>query len=93
MRIESLAAREDQPAPVRRTNRGATIGFTPNLDYRPVRTENFWNYYRDRTPLFDAQFAGTGFFLRQAAARGRRLHPARRFWVRAWNVGLKVLGL
>jgi hypothetical protein len=93
VRIEALAAREDQPAPVRRTNRGATIGFTPNLDYRPVRTENFWNYYRDRTPLFDAQFAGTGFFLRQAAVRGRQSKPAGRFWTRAWNAGLKVLGL
>jgi hypothetical protein len=93
VRVEALAAREDQPAPVRRTNRGATIGFTPNLDYRSVRTEHFWNYYRDRTPLFDAQFAGTGFFLRQEAARGRQSKPAGRFWTRAWNVGLKVFGL
>ena len=93
VRVESLAARDDQPAPVRRTNRGAAIGFTPNLDYRPVRTEHFWSYYRDRTPLFDAVFAGAGFFLRQEAVRGRQSKPAGRFWTRAWNVGLRVLGL
>ena len=93
VRIESLAARDDQPAPVRRTNRRATIGFTPNLDYRLARTGKFWNYYRDRTPLFDALFTGTGFSLRQEAARGRRAQPARRFWAGVWNAGFKVLGL
>jgi hypothetical protein len=93
VRVESLAARDDQPAPVRRTNRGAAIGFTPNLDYRVARTEQFWNYYRDRTLLFDAQFAGAGFFLRQEAARGRRAQPTHRFWAGAWNAGLKILGL
>jgi len=93
VRVESLAARDDQPAPVRRTSRGAAIGFTPNLDYRPVRTEHFWNYYCDRTPLFDSLFTGTGFFLRQEALRGRQSKPAGRIWVRAWNVGRNVFGL
>jgi hypothetical protein len=93
VRVESLAARDDQPAPARRTNRGAAIGFTPNLDYRAARTERFWNYFHNRTPLFDAVFAGPGFFLRQEAARGRRAQPTRRFWASVWNTGLKVLGL
>ncbi|HTZ19512.1 MAG TPA: hypothetical protein VMC06_01415 [Opitutaceae bacterium] len=93
VRVESLAARDDQTAPVRRTNRGAAIGFTPNLDYRAARTEQFWNYFHNRTTLFDAVFAGAGFFLRQEAVRGRQSKPAGRFWVRAWNVGLKVFGL
>ena len=93
VRVESLAARDDQPSPARRTNRGAAIGFTPNLEYRPVRTEHFWNYYRDRTPLFDAWFTGPGFFLRQEVVRGRRSKPARRFWAGAWSAGLRVLGL
>jgi hypothetical protein len=93
VRVESLTARDDQPAPARRTNRGAAIGFTPNLDYRAARTDQFWNYFHNRTPLFDAQFNGTGFFLRQEAVRGRQSKPAGRFWVRAWNVGLKVFGL
>jgi hypothetical protein len=93
VRVESLAARDDQPAPVRRANRGAVVGFTPNLDYRAVRTERFWNYYRDRTSLFDASFTGTGFFFRQEAVRGRQSKPAGRFWIRAWNSGLMVFGL
>jgi hypothetical protein len=93
VRIESLTARDDQPAPVRRTNRGAAIGFTPNLDYRPVRTEEFWPYFRSRTPLFDGLFVGPGFFLRQDAAPLGGARPAGRFWVRAWNAALKILGL
>ena len=93
VRVESLALRDDQPALVRRTNRGAAIGFTPNLDYRAARTEQFWNYFHNRTPLFDAVFAGQGFFLRLEAARGRRAQPTRRFWANVWNTGLKVLGL
>ena len=92
VRVEPLVAREDQPAPVRRSHCGAVIGFTPNLDYGPVRTAHFWNYYRDRTPLFDARFVGPGFFLRQAAARGRPSKPAGRIWVRAWDGGLKFFG-
>ena len=93
VRVESLAARDDQPAPVRRANRGAVVGFTPNLDYHVVRTEGFWNYYRDRTPLFDATFTGPGFFFRQEAVRGRQSKPAGRFWTSAWNSGLMVFGL
>jgi len=68
-------------------------GFTRNLDYRAARTDQFWNYFHNRTPLFDAVFAGPGFFLRQEAARGRRAQPTRRFWASVWNTGLKVLGL
>jgi hypothetical protein len=93
VRVESLVARDDQPAPARRMNRGAAIGFTPNLDYHPVRTEEFWPYFRSRTPLFDGLFAGPGFFLRQDTARRAGARPAGRIWVRAWNTGLKVLGL
>ena len=93
VRIESLVARDEQVPPVRRMNRGAAVGFTPNLDYRPVRTEEFWPYFRGRTPLFDGLFAGPGFFLRQDAARWGGPRPAGRIWVRAWNAALKVLGL
>jgi hypothetical protein len=93
VRIESLVAREEQPAPTRRTSRGATIGFTPNLDYRPARTDSFWNYFRGRTPLFDGLFSGPGFFLRQEAARGPVNRPAGPIWTRAWNAGLRVFGL
>ena len=64
------------PAPARRLNRGAVIGFSPGLDYRPARAETFWGYHRGATPLFDEVFAGRGVLLAQeasaAAGPGRR---------------------
>ncbi len=77
----------------RRTNQLATIGFTPTLDYLPVRAETFWGYYRDMNPLFDDLFAGTGLFVMQETlGEGEGAKP-RRFWAAVWNSVLKVFGI
>jgi hypothetical protein len=93
VRAESLAAREGVPSPARRTNQDATIGFTPNLAYRPVRAETFWSYYRGMNPLFDDLFAGRGLFVLQETATEGHAAKAGRFWSSVWNGVLKVFGL
>ena len=93
MRAEVLADREGQAAPARRTNQDATIGFTPNLEYRPVRAETFWSYYRGMNPLFDDLFAGRGLFVSQETATEGAAAKAGRFWAGVWNGVLKVFGL
>jgi hypothetical protein len=93
VRAERLAEREGQSSPARRTNQDATIGFTPNLDYRPVRAETFWSYYRGMSPLFDDVFAGRGLFLLQETASEGAAAKAGRFWSGIWNAVLKVFGL
>lgn len=93
VRVERLALRGNAVGPARRTNQDATIGFTPNLDYRPVRAEAFWGYYRGTNPLFDDLFAGTGLFLCQESARGSAEKRAGKFWAGVRAGALRVLGL
>ena len=93
VRAEVLAEREGQPAPVRRANQDATIGFTPNLEYRPVRAETFWSYYRGMNPLFDDLFAGKGLFVLQETAADGSAAKAGKFWSSLWSGVLKVFGL
>jgi len=93
VRAERLAEREGQPRAARRTNQDATIGFTPNLEYRPVRAETFWGFYRDMNPLFDDLFAGPGVFICQETAQAGPGKTAGRFWSAVWNGFLKVFGM
>jgi hypothetical protein len=93
VRVERLAERVGQEAPARRTNQDATIGFTPNLAYRPVRAETFWSYYRGQNPLFDDLFAGRGLFISQETATAGPAAKAGAFWSGVWNGALKVFGL
>ena len=93
VRAELLTDRVGQPAPARRTNQDATIGFTPNLLYRPVRAETFWAYYRGMNPLFDDLFEGQGLFLCQEISRKGDAAKARQFWTHVWGGVLKVFGL
>lgn len=93
VRAERLVDREGQPRAARRTNQEATIGFTPNLEYRPVRAETFWGYYREMNPLFDDLFAGPGVFICQETAQAEPGQRAGRFWSSLWNGILKVFGL
>lgn len=93
VRAERLVDREGQPSPARRTNQDATIGFTPNLDYRPVRAETFWSYYRGMNPLFDDLFAGKGLFVLQETATEGAAAKAGKFWSSVWSGVLKVFGL
>jgi uncharacterized protein (AIM24 family) len=93
VRAERLADRENQSAPARRTNQDATIAFTPNLEYRPVRAETFWSYYRGMNPLFDDLFSGRGLFVLQETASEGSAAKAGRFWSTVWSGVLKVFGL
>ena len=93
VRGERLADREGATRPARRTNQQATIGFTPGLDYLPVRAETFWSYYRGMNPLFDDLFAGSGLFVLQETAQSLDASRAGRFWSSIWSGILKIFGL
>lgn len=93
VRAERLVEREGQPAPARRTNQRATIAFTPSLDYRPVRAETFWGYYRGMNPLFDDLFSGPGVFVVQETVAAREEGQTGRFWADVWGGVLKVFGI
>lgn len=93
VRSETLQAEEGQTRSARRTNQWATIGFTPTLDYLPVRAETFWGYFWDANPLFDDLFAGTGLFVLQDATPAPDQNRFVRFWVRVWSAVLKVFGI
>ncbi len=93
VRAERLTGREGNPAPARRANQDATVGFTPNLDYRPVRAETFWSYYRGVNPLFDDLFAGQGIFLCQEISADGDASRARNFWSGLWGGLMKIFGL
>ncbi len=93
VRAERLITREGLDAPARRANSEATIGFTPSLDYRPVRAETFWGYYRGMNPLFDDHFSGHGLFvLQETSMSGSGGRPGN-FWSSLWNGMLKIFGL
>ncbi len=93
VRAERLGGADGVKATARRTNQDATIGFTPNLDYKPVRAETFWSYYRNMNPLFDDLFSGRGLFLCQEISSAGEAGQARKFWAGLWSSMLKVFGL
>lgn len=93
VREERLRTEREGSRPARRTNQLATIGFTPNLDYLPVRAETFWGYYRNMNPLFDDLFAGEGLFVLQETSTGPAGGRPQRFWAGIWNALLKVFGI
>lgn len=93
VRVEELLEREVGGGAARRTNQDATMGFTPNLDYRPVRAETFWSYYRGMNPLFDDLFAGKGIFICQQVSSAGDAQRARKFWAGLWGGAMKVFGL
>lgn len=90
LRIEDLSGRGEALA--RRVNRNAVIAFTSDLEYRPVRAETFWSYYRGMNPLFDDLFTGSGLFVCQANAK-QEAQPGERFWTAVWNGVLRLFGL
>lgn len=92
VRAEVLTPRAGREA-ARRTNQDATIGFTPNLDYKPVRAETFWGYYRGMNPLFDDLFSGEGVFLCQEITTGGEAGASRKFWSGLRDGVLRVFGL
>lgn len=68
--------RADQPEPGRSRliNQSATLGFSPDLDYRNTRCETFVPYLRGQEDLFNDVFSGgSGWFLyEQMPAAERR---------------------
>jgi hypothetical protein len=92
VRVEDLSTRDTEDVPARRTNQDATMGFTPNLDYRPARAETFWSYYRGMNPLFDDLFAGRGMFLCQQVSTAET-EDTRNFWGGVWGGAMKVFGM
>lgn len=93
VRAEHLTEREGNVSPARRANQDATVGFTPNLEYRPVRAETFWSYYRGMNPLFDDLFSGPGIFLCQEISAEGDASRARHFWRGLWGAFMKIFGL
>lgn len=93
VRAEVLAAAAGNPAPARRTNQDATIGFTPGLAYRPVRAETFWAYFRGMNPLFDDLFEGEGVFLCQETSAKGPQEEVRKFWSGLRGGVLRIFGL
>jgi len=93
VRSEVLRQEGEGVRPARRTNQLSTIGFTPSLDYLPVRAETFWGYYRKMNPLFDDLFAGEGLFVLQETAIEPGQTGERRFWSAVWASVLKVFGI
>jgi hypothetical protein len=80
VRVEQLLEREDGKTPARRVSQEATMGFTPNLNYRPARTETFRGYFGGVVPLFDNVFAGKGIFLRQPVVEEEEPAKPPGFW-------------
>jgi hypothetical protein len=93
VRVERLDEREGSAIPARRANQDATMGFTPNLAYKPARAETFWSYYRGMNPLFDDLFVGRGLFLCQQVSAAGDASKARRFWAGLWGGVMKVFGM
>ncbi len=93
VRAEKLEAAGEQPTPARRVNREATIGFTPGLDYRPVRAETFWAYLRGMSPLFDDLFEGKGVFLCQETSARSPFEQKRGAGERLWDGFLRIFGV
>jgi hypothetical protein len=91
VRAEVLGLRDGRAA-ARRTNQDATIGFTPNLDYKPVRAETFWGYYRGMNPLFDDLFSGEGVFLCQEITTEGGAGSGRKFWSGLRDGVLRLFG-
>jgi len=89
LRAERLIKGDDNVQPTCRTSRDKMIGFTPNLEYRLIRTTRFWNYYRWNQRLFDAYFVGVGFVLTQTSVPGRKTA----FWSATRNRARKIIGL
>lgn len=93
VRAEVLTPAPGNPAPARRANQDATIGFTPGLAYRPVRAETFWAYFRGMNPLFDDLFEGEGVFLCQETSAKGPQEQVRKFWTGFWGGLGRIFGL
>lgn len=76
----------------RRTNKHATVGFTPDLACHSARAETFWAYARGQNPLFDDLFIGEGIFLCQEVSTRAEKGMLRRWSESFWDGFLKLFG-
>jgi hypothetical protein len=91
-RTEWLSDREGN-SPVRRMPDGATVGFTPDLDCKPARSESFWNYFRGRHGLFDDLFSGDGrLLILKSSSPVKSLHR-KSLWRRTRANAGRILGM
>ena len=94
LRAERLVPGESAASSSSRADPERIIGFTPNLEFRLVRTPRFWNYYRWNQRLYDAHFSGEGIVLVRALAGSTGpLRGFTRLWCAARDPLLRLLGL
>jgi len=81
LQADTLAARDDGKPVMRRATQEGVIGFSPRMEFKPVRSEGFLRYCSGRSPLFDLQLVGVGVVLLRDAEerRGRDDFRARMF--------------
>lgn len=80
---EVMEAREDGKPTTRRAVQAGVIGLSPQLEFKPVRSEGFWRYCQRESPLFDMHLTGVGAILsRDPKGRGRDGFRAQflKFW-------------
>jgi hypothetical protein len=71
LQSETMVARDDDK-PTLRAAQAGVIGLSPQLEFKPVRSEGFWRYCQGEAPLFDLQLTGEGVILsRDPKGRGR----------------------
>ncbi len=71
LHADTLLARDDGKPVMRRVAQAGIIGFSPRVEFKPVRSEGFLRYCRGRAPLFDLHLVGPGVVLSREAAEGR----------------------
>lgn len=85
---------EDVDQQSRRINEDLTIAFEPWLHFQSRRCETFMAYLRNKNPLFDDQFHGSGRFLaQQIRSNALEGESKRSFWKSFFGLIFKALGL
>ncbi|HEU5080455.1 MAG TPA: hypothetical protein VFT72_14685 [Opitutaceae bacterium] len=93
LRVEVLPTREAGSRPARRFHGRAMVGFSPEIEYRRVRTGNFWRYIIGRNALLEALFVGPGILVCHEGAVNLPRRGFTRRISRAWGGMLHAFGL
>lgn len=93
LRVEVLPEREAGARPARRLHARSMVGFSPEIEYRRVRTGKFWRYLIGRSALLEALFVGPGVLVcHESASRPHRRGLSRGLG-RIWTGMLYAFGL